>query len=325
MASDELSAEVKPPKHLLDTKWVWATVCVFVVGEWAILFYPSLPHWLSFMRQLPPKVSCSDWSKPETAFWNLKAWVIVSLSQAAIWGAVTAASIRCLIGLWRTGEPAGRLRRVVTLVLRGMAFGFGLWFFLTPAPAWDLGCFSQHINVRGAGALGYVAVGAATIVMWVLENRAAKLAATQPGLEVTRKYLEFRKKLQTLLSLSSLVLVFGIIGLITRRSFLEFSPKNFFPQPIALEGFEYTILLGLAYAPVHAAFNSVGAKILDHLAPYPSKGDVTALQDWSRLSSKLGELMQIRLYDWKSFGPVFPILAPFLLGLLSDLVKTASQ
>jgi hypothetical protein len=34
--------------------------------------------------------------------------------------------------------------------------------------------------------------------------------------------------------------------------------------------------------------------------------------------------MQIQVYDWKSFGPGFPILAPFLVGLLSDLLKKLS-
>jgi len=157
--------------------------------------------------------------------------------------------------------------------------------------------------------------------MWVLENRVRNLAVIGPEPNVPLNFLDLRRKLQTLLSMSSVVLAFGIVGLITRQAFIELSPKNFFSQPIILEGFEYTILLGLAYAPVHAAFNSVGAKIRDGLLPRPSKSSVAALQEWSRLSSKLGDLMHIKLYDWKSFGPGFPILAPFLLGLLSSLVK----
>jgi hypothetical protein len=169
--------------------------------------------------------------------------------------------------------------------------------------------------------LGYAAVGSAVVVMWVLENRVGSLDTAQSDIAVPLRYLELRQKLQALLSMSSLVLVFGIVGLTTRRSFVALSPKNFFPQPIILEGFEYTVLLALAYAPVHAAFNSVGARIRDCLVPAPGTNDVKALEEWSRASNKLGDLLQLKVYDWKTFGPVFPILAPFLLGLLSDFVK----
>ncbi len=316
-----MSAQVSPPKYVFGTRWLWVMVCVFAAGEWAILFYPGLWQSFSFLRQEPRAVVCSDWLEPATAFLRLRAWVIVSLAQAIIWGVVTYTSIRYLIGLWPTGEPAARWRRVVNVVFRSMMFSLGLWFFLEPAPRWDFGCFSQHMNVRGAGALAYVAVGSATIVMWVLEDRVGNLAVTRPDLEVTLKYLELRQKLQTLLSLASLILTFGIIGLVTRRAFIDISHRSFYEQPITLEGFEYTILLGLAYAPVHAAFNSVGKNIRDGLMPRPSKDSVTAVQEWSRLSNELGDLMQIGLYDWKSLGPIFPILAPFLLGLLSAFAR----
>jgi hypothetical protein len=297
-------------------------VFVFVAAEWVILFHPRLSSSVRFLRQAPQTVDCPNWPQAETAFFNLKVWVIVSLAQAIIWGVVTYASIRWLFDLWRTGEQAGRWRRVVTVILRSLIFGLGLWFFLTPVPYWHLGCFSQHLSAQGAGSLAYVAVGSATIVMWILENRVCKLADTRANVEAVHKYLELRQKLQTLLSMSSLVLVLGVIGLVTRQAFIEPLSMNIvFPHSIVLEGLEYTILLGLAYAPVHSAFSRVGGKIRDDLTPYPSRDDVAAIQQWSRLSNELGDVMQIGLHDWKRFGPGFPILAPFLLSLLSTLVK----
>lgn len=109
----------------------------------------------------------------------------------------------------------------------------------------------------------------------------------------------------------------------TRRAFLQpISPDSFFSGSIVLEGFEYTVLLALAYAPVHAAFNTVGIKLRKSLIPATPTNDSTeALQSWASLSNNLGELLQISVYDWKSFGPGFPILAPFLLSLLSGLIK----
>jgi hypothetical protein len=324
VATNPLNTQVTQNKRTHDTKWLWLSVFIFVAVEWVILFSPDVCHSFSFIRQRPQAVSCPDWKNPETAYLNLKTWVIVSLSQAAVWGAVFFASIRCGAAVWDEGESRRR-QRAVPIICRVLIFALGLWFFLDPAPLWDLGCFSAHINARGSAAAGYFAVGAAAVVMWMLENRVSDLDPAEPGLEVALKYLEWRRKLQTLLSMSSLVLVFGIFGLITRRSFVALSPKSFFPQPIILEGFEYTVLLALAYAPVHAAFNSVGTRIRNSLAPRPLQDDVAALLKWSRLSNKLGDLMQIKLYDWKSFGPVFPILAPFILGVLSDLAKELAK
>lgn len=289
-----------------------------------IIFRPDLRTSFSFLRQLPRDVQCSEWSKADTEprFFNLKVWAIVSLSQAVVWGAVFYIAMRWLVGLWRTGEREGRWGRVLKVAFRFLAFTFGLWFFLTPAHAWDLGCFSAHVTAHDSGALGYLSVGAAVVVMWVLENRVGALGAEKAHLGAVRQYLELRQKLQTLLAMSSFVLAFGVIALIARRTFIELiSSQNIYPQSVMLEGFEYTILLGLAYAPVHASFNAVGVQLRNALVPLPAKGDVSGLQEWSRLSSDLSDLLQIRLYDWKTFGPGIPILAPFLLGLLSTLFK----
>jgi hypothetical protein len=295
-----------------------------VAGEWAVIFRPSLATSFNFFRQLPRDVSCSGWSPADTElrFFNLKVWAIVSLSQAVVWGVAFYVSSRWLVGLWRSGAHEGRAWRVLTIAIRFVAFGFGLWFFLTPVRHWDLGCFSRHVTAHDSGALGYLAVGSAVVVMWVLENRVSVADLERADLGTVRQYLALRQKLQTLLSISSLVLAFGVVGLIARRAFVELaSGQKLYPQSVMLEGFEYTILLGLAYAPVHASFNAAGVRIRNTLVPLPAKGNVAGLQEWSRLSNDLSDLLQIRLYDWKTFGPGIPILAPFLLGLLSTLFK----
>lgn len=318
-----MTADNTERPHIVDRKWQWLLVLLFVAGEWFILFAPDLRSSFAFLRQGVESLACPDIPKDALLqFFNFRMWLIVSLSQAIIWGAVACVSLRWLGDLWMTGEPGGRWRRVVTVVFRSLLFGFGLWFFLTPAPKWHLGCFSGHISVRASGVLAYVAVGFAAIVMWVLENRVCSLPLEKPTLATTRRYVELRHRLQILLLMSSVILAFGVIGLIARRTFLqEISPDSFFPNSIVLEGFEYTLLLALAYAPVHAAFNTVGAKLRDGLMPVPESDGVDAIQQWAKFSNELGDLMQIQIYDWKSFGPGIPILAPFLLGLISDLLK----
>ncbi|HZD95138.1 MAG TPA: hypothetical protein VE133_12840, partial [Candidatus Sulfotelmatobacter sp.] len=78
----------------------------------------------------------------------------------------------------------------------------------------------------------------------------------------------------------------------------------------------------LAYAPVHAAFNTIGVKLRETLVPAtPDNDTLEGIQKWAKASNELSELLQISIYDWKSFGPGFPILAPFLLSLLSGLVR----
>jgi hypothetical protein len=303
---------------------LWFLVFLFACGEWLIIFKPDLRSSLSFLRQSPQSFSCTDLPKEAALlFFNFKVWVVVALAQAIGWGVVAYVSLRWLAELWRTGEVAGRWRRVGTIVIRCLLFGLGLWFFLTPPPSWHMECFTGHVAVEASGVLAYVAVGCATIVMWVLESRVCALPEAEGRLANTCSYLELRHKLQTLLSMASLVLAFGVIGLMTRRAFLQpISPDSFFSGSIVLEGFEYTVLLALAYAPVHAAFNTVGIKLRKSLIPAaPTNDSIEALQSWASLSSNLGELLQISVYDWKTFGPGFPILAPFLLSLLSGLIK----
>lgn len=311
-------------KRIFDTKWLWFMVSLFVCAEWFILFKPDLRSSFSFLRQNPGSFFCPELPKEsDLLFFNFKVWAIVSLTQAIAWGIVTYVSLRWLAELWRSGDATGRWKRVGIIAVRCVLFGTGLWFFLTPAPSWLEGCFSSHVNVRSSGVLAYLAVGFATIVMWVLENRVCSLLTEYSRLTAIARYLQLRHKLQTLLSMASLLLAFGVFALMTRRAFLQpISPGSFVSGSIVLEGFEYTVLLALAYAPVHAAFNTIGVKLRETLVPdSPDQDNLEGIQKWAKTSNELGELLQITMYDWKNFGPGFPILAPFLLSLLSGLLK----
>lgn len=306
--------------------WLWISITLFVAIEWVLIFRPSFRTSFTFFYQLPRDFSCSQLSKAdsELGFFNWKMWAIFCLSQAIVWGAVFYISTRRIIDLWGTGERTGRSWRVFKVIFRLLAFGFGLWFFLTPTHAWDLGgCFSEHVTVAGAPALGYIAVGSSVLAMWILGNRVSTLDVESGCLIVARQYLVFRKHLQSLLSMSSMILVFGVIGLLTRKSFFESVSRQrlFYPHSILLEGFEYTLLLALAYAPVHAAFNLIGIKIRNALIPNSAKEDGSDFQQWWRFSQDLDDLLQIKIDDWRTLGPSFSILAPFLLGLVSTLVK----
>lgn len=315
--------EAKGRKRIFDIRWLWLLVFLFVSAEWLIVFKPDLRTSFNFLRQNPASFSCQALPKQSALlFFNFKSWAIVSLTQAIIWGVVAYISLHWLAELWRDGDPAGRWKRIGVIAMRCVMFGIGLWFFLTPSPDWHEGCFANNVNVRGSGALAYLAVGFSTIVMWVLENRVCDLPA-ESRLAAIAHYLRLRHKLQTLLSLASLVLVFGVIGLMARRAFLQpIFPDGFLPGSIVLEGFEYTVLLALAYAPVHAAFNTIGVKLRETIVPdSPDNDNLEGIQKWAKASNELNELLQISMYDWKNFGPGFPILAPLILGLLSGLLK----
>ncbi len=321
-----MKADTGEHRRVSNSRWLWVFVFLFACAEWAIVFKPDLRSSFTFVRLRPELFPCVDLPKDVDArllFFNFKIWTIVSLTQAIGWGVVAYISLRWLIGLWRTGEATGRGKRVGQIAIRSLMFGTGLWFFLTPPPSWEMGCFSGHVNVEASGVLAYVAVGLATIVMWILENRVCALPDVAREPSVIIQYLELRHKLQVLLSMASLILASGVLGLMTRRAFLQpISPRSFFPSSIVMEGFEYTILLALAYAPVHAAFNAVGTRLRETLIPpLPAGSGAEAIQSWAKVSNDLGELLQISIYDWKTFGPGFPILAPFLLGLLSNLAK----
>ena len=72
------------------------------------------------------------------------------------------------------------------------------------------------------------------------------------------------------------------------------------------------MLLGLAYAPVHAAFNTIGVKLRETLVPdSPDQDNLDGIQKWAKASNELGDLLQITMYDWKTLGPDFPSLRHF--------------
>lgn len=315
-------------KRIFNSKWwLWFWIFFFVSLEWWNIFGWNVPASFRFVSQTPDTFSCSQ--RPleyREEFFNFEVWLIVALAQAVVWGVVASGALRGLLELWFTAGDAHRWRRMVAraVAVRAVLFGGALGFlllFLTPFPHWKLGCFEGHLRMTMAGLPAYLAAGLAATTMWVQEKRVCSLNL-QHRHAATEHYLKLREELQTSLLMASLVLVFGVIGLVTRRTFLQdMSPNSFFPNSILLEGLEYTLLLALAYAPVHAVFNSVGKKLRDMLVPPPSDDRPESIQDWIKRSNEFGDLMQIRIYDWKSFGPGFPILAPFLMSLLAGLFK----
>lgn len=323
-----MAVESTARKRIYNSKWwLWFWIFFFVSLEWWNIFSWNVPASFRFVSQTPETFSCLQRPlQSRLEFFNFKVWLIVALAQAVVWGTVASVALRELLDLWSTAGGACRWRRRVTgaVAVRALLFGAGLGFlllFLTRFPQWELGCFKGHLRMEMAGLPAYLAAGLAAIIMWLLEKRICILNMRNRR-AATQLYLKLRQELQKSLLMASLVLVFGVIGLVTRRTFLqELSPNSFFPNSIVLEGLEYTLLLALAYAPVHAAFNSVGATLLEMLVPLPAGDRPEDIQDWIKRSNDFGDLMQIRVYDWKSFGPGFPILAPFLMSLLASLLK----
>src|ERR1051326_8462693 len=140
-----MKVEARAHERIFNTRWLWILVFFFALGEWAIIFAPDIHSSLVFLRQAPRSFSCGDLAGDAALlFFNFKVWVLVSLAQAIGWGVVAYVALRWLGQLWRTGEAAGRWQRVGKITLRAFMFALGLWFFLTPSPSWNMGCFRGH-------------------------------------------------------------------------------------------------------------------------------------------------------------------------------------
>lgn len=248
------------------------------------------------------------------------------LIQAVLWGTVSYVSFLWIFEFWITGDPRGRAVRVIRVFCRICVFASPMILLLHRNPAWQLGMYSSEVNFTGAGVIAFVAAGAIASCMWVAESRVLWLTqgrGLSDPLSTVQRYFVLRQKVQLLLFLLSLVLVMGIVGVLIRRMCAQsFNGNHAYPaEAVVLEGLVYTFLIALAYVPVHTTFNTIGTRIREAAVSYPRPSSIVGIETWSKQLTELDDILKLRIEEWKTIGPGFPILAPFLISLLSGLIN----
>jgi hypothetical protein len=311
-----------------------STGLLFFAIEWLIIF----PGSSTGLKNLSPLHSLLDWFsgfparidatryflhyQPETStahqFVIIKIWIIVMLVQALLSGAVSYSALWYLRETWRQGLSEGRVERICKVVVRVLPFALALYLLL-PIQRVFLGRFEGCLRVLWSGGAPIFSAGVATIAMWSMEGQIKSIT----GCCSHRDFIRFtwlKQGIQTMLSMSSAILVLGLVGLSSRRVVLLLFPNNVFEkQEVLLQALEYTIMIGLAYIPAHSAVNRAAVRIRDAIVPKMEDSRAPVILDYWKTMTALDEILQIRLHDWKSLGPGFAILAPVLLGLIATV------
>jgi hypothetical protein len=275
--------------------WLWVTVVGFLAVEWSTVFRLDMRHSLAMVCTRPDllwaaisgyaqnnNVACTihTLSDGQDAVLVLRTWIVLTLSVAIFGGAVVYVCLKWLVDLWRERESAGRLVRIVRIVLRVTLFGAILALLSPPDPGWDLGCFTGRISLAGTSVPIFAVCGFVFSTMWALQFRVESLGVDSAGQELFLSYMELRHKLQVLMSLISLLFVAGVVLLLLRREVVDLgSPANLWPrQAILLRGIEYSVLLSVAYAPIHSSINAVGCRIRESAMQRTSAIDASSIQ-----------------------------------------------
>ena len=302
---------------------LWLTGAFFLTSEWAIIFRHDLLGALGFFLQVPASVVCPPRPVGEL-FLQTKIWVLFMLTEAMLCGMFTFSAARVLIDLWQSSDSHRRVVRICRVSFRVAAFASIMVFMQVPEPRhWNYGCFAGRIETYFSGFLPIVAVSFAAAAMWFIEMRIDGLERCPPRLAVISELLSYRHRVQSLLAGASALLVLGVISILLRRALIEsLAPANPFPgESVVYQGFEYTVLVGFAYFPVHLSLGAVSANFRETILSEGEFLSASEMLQWSTRGSALDELLHLSFHEWKNFGPGFAISAPVVMGILSDLAK----
>lgn len=322
------------PKQIGMPTWRWmyiAPVCFACVAiELAVMFGF---HWGTIR---------GVFSAGEDINGKFYVFLALMVGQAALWG-----YLGCLCCEWvwqispmcKSGPSFRRLpwhyRLAITTRFIAAWSAVAVWYVVVCKlrPHWDLGAF-QQMSIHRAGLLGFIPGVLAVTAMWIVEI-AVYSSLPEDG-SVTRTsidcYLKLREYLGNFLTVGGIILALGTLDINASRAFIKAaSSKNFFPQDLVIVfGGVFTVLLGMAYAPAYLALRSLGCKLRDSIVPQllPSNPATTNesdwglhfLEQWAEDREKLGDLLQLEIRDWRSFGPQFAIVAPLATGLASRLI-----
>jgi len=274
-----------------------------------------------------------------------KFYVLVALmvGQAGLWGYLGSLSGEWVWQIWSSYNIASSLKQLPphyrVAILTRFAFvwiAVGVWYLIVRQvhPLWDLGPYSDQINIRDAGVLGFVLGGLGASAMWMVEIAVYSSRLTDGQVNRTHlgSYLRLREYLGNLLTVTGIVLALGTLDLNASRDFVTTANgHNFFPRDlITVFGGVFTVLLGMAYAPAYLALRALGSDIRDSIVPRvlpddpkpagQKDGGFELVEKWAENREKLDDLLQLQIRDWKSFGPQFAIVAPLATGLASRLI-----
>jgi hypothetical protein len=247
----------------------------------------------------------------------------MSLTGSGIIGAIAGWSVLRVIELWRTGKNTAY--RVGLNLAKGLFFGAVMWVFLPPA-MWPPVPTPERFRMASTSIPYYIAISLAMSALWVVERRFSELAISSSDANAVKAYLSLRSLAQSLVSLASAILVLGIISLAIRNAlFRALNPTcGIAPESLLYEGLIYTVLLAVAYIPIHARFNAVGESVLDQLLKDVPMDGATNVQNWLKVKADIENLLELRTYEWKAFGPGLAVIAPLLTGFVTKGIERLS-
>jgi hypothetical protein len=274
-----------------------------------------------------------------------KFYILVGLmvGQAGLWGYLGSLSGEWVCQIFSSYKIASSFKkrplhyRTAILTRFAIVLLVVLFWYLSVVqlqPLWDLDVYSDQINIRDVGVPGFVLGGLAAAAMWVVELAVyiSRLANDQVVKTRLECYLRLREYLGNFLTVTGIILALGTLDLNATRDFVKTANEhNFFPRDlITLFGGVFTVLLGMAYAPAYLALRTLGSEIRDSIVrrvpPDDPKqeavndGEFELVEKWAGKREKLGDVLQLQIRDWKSFGPQFAIVAPLATGLASRLI-----
>jgi hypothetical protein len=302
-----------------------------VIAELTIMFGP---HW-EVMRGLR--------TAPEDLNGKFYVFVALMMGQAGLWGYLGSLVGEWVFQIW-TFCKKGPSRKLlpwhywaaISTRFASVWAAVGVWYYVVRQfqPSWDLGPYQSHINIRDAGLLGFVPGALGVSAMWLVEI--AVYSSLPADGKVSRSnldcYLNLREYLGNILTATGVILALGTLSLSVSRDFIKTANKNnAFPHELVIVfGGVFTVLLGMAYTPAYLALRELGCNVRDSIIPEilpddpkpaPEEGGgFHSVEEWAENREKLGDLLQLQIRDWKSFGPQVAIVAPLATGLASRLL-----
>lgn len=316
----------------ISSSIVGISAAVFAVFQWFFILHMSFCQSIDFFRSrgfvkefcgLSKDCSVQDQIRITQAA-QMQIWVLITIAGAALAGAISAWCLLAIVNLWKTGDAQDRVRRIASIVWRFLVFSAILWLISPISEKPDLGCYGNYIRVKGAGGVLFLAIGFVMAAIWAVEMRIGSPEPEATKVKMLLHFIELRGRMQSLFTMASILLVGGIIHVAVRYSMEGALSKGncTTSEEVLQEGLSYTILLACAYIPIHARFNRVGDQLLDSFSAEPESAESEKITLWATNRKSLEDLMNLRSYEWKSFGPGLAVMAPALAGFVSKIFES---
>jgi len=197
-------------------------------------------------------------------------------------------------------------------------------FVILYAPSVPSYPFAHHrAKLLGLSTVGFSVALLALIGMWLVEASSARFASISADAALPA-YLRLRDELRRFLAAAAAII--GAATLSTgalRSAILASRPgASFPPEYVLYYGGYFSVLLGLAYAPVYLSFREVGGRLLDALLPLPDHG-ADSWAEWYANRKALEGLLELDVATSKGLQTALAIATPFVGSAFGLLLGTS--